>query len=158
MEAVRTSETSVDNYFTRQYIPEDNSEHKQGVLPLDNDVRLSFWRWNVVLCSQAKLRLRSYTVFPPFCVLLSPTSSRSSVHRQVSVLLRSVLMAIYCRCLCMGIRPLLIRGSARMTSKRERSPPLTSPALSYTLLITLLPLLLMCFRISDTFQTLVPII
>jgi hypothetical protein len=23
----RTSETSVDNYFTRQYIPEDNSEH-----------------------------------------------------------------------------------------------------------------------------------
>jgi hypothetical protein len=27
MEAVRTSETSVDNKFTRQYIPEDNSEH-----------------------------------------------------------------------------------------------------------------------------------
>jgi hypothetical protein len=26
MEAVRTSETSADNYFTRQYIPEDNSE------------------------------------------------------------------------------------------------------------------------------------
>jgi hypothetical protein len=26
MEAVRTSETSVGNYFTRQYIPEDNSE------------------------------------------------------------------------------------------------------------------------------------
>jgi hypothetical protein len=26
MEAVRTSETSDDNYFTRQYIPEDNSE------------------------------------------------------------------------------------------------------------------------------------
>jgi hypothetical protein len=26
MEAVRTSETSVNNYFTRQYIPEDNSE------------------------------------------------------------------------------------------------------------------------------------
>jgi hypothetical protein len=28
MEAVRTSETSVDNYFTRQCIPEDNSEHR----------------------------------------------------------------------------------------------------------------------------------
>jgi hypothetical protein len=28
MEAVRTSETSVDNHFTRQYIPEDNSEQK----------------------------------------------------------------------------------------------------------------------------------
>jgi hypothetical protein len=28
MEAVRTSETSVDNHFTRQYyIPEDSSEH-----------------------------------------------------------------------------------------------------------------------------------
>jgi hypothetical protein len=27
MEAVRTSETSVDNNFTRQFIPEDNSEH-----------------------------------------------------------------------------------------------------------------------------------
>jgi hypothetical protein len=27
-DAVRTSETSVDNHFTRQYIPEDNSEHK----------------------------------------------------------------------------------------------------------------------------------
>jgi hypothetical protein len=26
MEAVSTSETSVDNYFTRQYIPGDNSE------------------------------------------------------------------------------------------------------------------------------------
>jgi hypothetical protein len=26
MEAVRTSETSVDIHFTRQYIPEDNSE------------------------------------------------------------------------------------------------------------------------------------
>jgi hypothetical protein len=26
MEAVRTSETSVDNYFTWQYIPEDKSE------------------------------------------------------------------------------------------------------------------------------------
>jgi hypothetical protein len=26
IEAARTSETSVDNYFTQQYIPEDNSE------------------------------------------------------------------------------------------------------------------------------------
>jgi hypothetical protein len=26
MEVARTSETSVDNYFTRQYIPEDKSE------------------------------------------------------------------------------------------------------------------------------------
>jgi hypothetical protein len=27
MEAARTSETSVDNHFTRQYNPEDSSEH-----------------------------------------------------------------------------------------------------------------------------------
>jgi hypothetical protein len=27
IKAVRTSETSIDNYFTRHYIPEDNSEH-----------------------------------------------------------------------------------------------------------------------------------
>jgi hypothetical protein len=26
LEAARTAETSVDNYFTRQYIPEDKSE------------------------------------------------------------------------------------------------------------------------------------
>jgi hypothetical protein len=32
MEAVRTSETSVDNHFTRQYNPEDNSEHPSSVL------------------------------------------------------------------------------------------------------------------------------
>jgi hypothetical protein len=32
MEAARTSETSIDNYFTRQYIPEDNSELNVGGL------------------------------------------------------------------------------------------------------------------------------
>jgi len=33
MEAARTSETSVDNYFTWQYIPEDSSEHHLGSSP-----------------------------------------------------------------------------------------------------------------------------
>jgi hypothetical protein len=33
MEAVRTSETSVDNHFTRQYIPEDNSELRFSLNP-----------------------------------------------------------------------------------------------------------------------------
>jgi hypothetical protein len=32
MVAVRTSETSVDNHFTRQYIPEDNSEQTRNPL------------------------------------------------------------------------------------------------------------------------------
>jgi hypothetical protein len=31
MEAARISETSVDNYFTRQYIPEDNSELQKKI-------------------------------------------------------------------------------------------------------------------------------
>jgi hypothetical protein len=31
MEAVRTSETSVDNHFTRQYNPEDSSEQRASV-------------------------------------------------------------------------------------------------------------------------------
>jgi hypothetical protein len=31
MEAVRTSETSVDNHFTRQYIPEDNSRRRENL-------------------------------------------------------------------------------------------------------------------------------
>jgi hypothetical protein len=31
MEAVRTSETSVDNHFKLQYIPEDNSEQQKKV-------------------------------------------------------------------------------------------------------------------------------
>jgi hypothetical protein len=34
MEAARTSETSVDNYFTRQYIPEDKSELQLGLVLL----------------------------------------------------------------------------------------------------------------------------
>jgi hypothetical protein len=41
MEAVRTSETSVDNYFTRQYIPEDNSEQGMIVFSVPLCYRLS---------------------------------------------------------------------------------------------------------------------
>jgi hypothetical protein len=33
MEAARTYETSVDNYFTRQYIPEDKSELRTKLSP-----------------------------------------------------------------------------------------------------------------------------
>jgi hypothetical protein len=41
MEAARASETSVDNYFTRQYIPEDKSElhtRRHGDRPATNDL------------------------------------------------------------------------------------------------------------------------
>jgi hypothetical protein len=37
MEAVRTSETSVDNLFTRQYNPEDSSEQLYLVRELGKD-------------------------------------------------------------------------------------------------------------------------
>jgi hypothetical protein len=39
MEAARTSETLVDNYFTRQYVPEDKSEENEinGQVKLDTN-------------------------------------------------------------------------------------------------------------------------
>jgi hypothetical protein len=44
MEAARTSETSVDNYFTQQYIPEDNSElhtrRRENLKSHNNSIRL----------------------------------------------------------------------------------------------------------------------
>jgi hypothetical protein len=47
MEAVRTSETSVDNYFTRKYIPEDNSEqHRFMVLPQRRNTTYTIDIWD----------------------------------------------------------------------------------------------------------------
>jgi hypothetical protein len=44
MEAVRTSETSVDNYFTRQYIPEDNYEQVHFYYRLGSHIRLAMFK------------------------------------------------------------------------------------------------------------------
>jgi hypothetical protein len=45
MEAVRTSETSVDNLFTRQYNPEDSSEHHTRRREnLKSQIKMSFIR------------------------------------------------------------------------------------------------------------------
>jgi hypothetical protein len=41
MEEIRTSETSVENYFTRQYIPEDNSEDWYVITRIGMNVRFS---------------------------------------------------------------------------------------------------------------------
>jgi hypothetical protein len=49
MEAVRTSETSVDNHFTRQYNPEDNSEHHGGVLIDTHTILLGHCMTHVVM-------------------------------------------------------------------------------------------------------------
>jgi hypothetical protein len=35
MEAARTSETSVDNYFTRQYIPENKPEQQTSLIAFE---------------------------------------------------------------------------------------------------------------------------
>jgi hypothetical protein len=40
MEAVCTSETSVDNHFTRQYNPEDRSEHNASMLTVPFELLL----------------------------------------------------------------------------------------------------------------------
>jgi hypothetical protein len=86
MEAVRTSETSVDNYFTRHYIPEDNSEQViscllnisfvekalRHVCPLSN-----------IICSgmspYTALRYHTHTSFGPH-----PASSSNSAEGSCS--------------------------------------------------------------------------
>jgi hypothetical protein len=44
MEAVRISEMSVDNHFTRQYIPEDNSEHMIEYHTKEHQRDLQLWQ------------------------------------------------------------------------------------------------------------------
>jgi hypothetical protein len=44
MEAARTSETSVDYYFTRQYIPEDNSELNATIHFVSPNIKLVRFR------------------------------------------------------------------------------------------------------------------
>jgi hypothetical protein len=73
METARTSETSVDNYFTRQYIPEDNSEfmsvsfsiHSRGS-SLPQVHRLCRFtrpdRWNVAPSLKTNLFIAGYNL------------------------------------------------------------------------------------------------
>jgi hypothetical protein len=51
MEAVRTSETLVDNHFTRQYIPKDNSEHNLILYY----TKLLNLKSNIVVCGRSEL-------------------------------------------------------------------------------------------------------
>jgi hypothetical protein len=66
MEVVRTSETSVDNHFTRQYIPEDNSEQEQ----YKSDV------CGILHCAFAPLIFQYQVLF----VLLQLTCFMSKLH------------------------------------------------------------------------------
>jgi hypothetical protein len=62
MEAVCTPETSVENHFTRQYIPEDNSEHhtrRRENLKSHNDSTSFLYgceTWSVTLREEHSLR------------------------------------------------------------------------------------------------------
>jgi hypothetical protein len=69
MEAVRTSETSVDNHFTRQYIPEDNSEHQTVIVEVRSETSVDnyFTRQyipenNSELHTRRRKNLKSHTV------------------------------------------------------------------------------------------------
>jgi hypothetical protein len=64
MEAVRTSKTSVDNHFTRQYIPEDNSEHHtRRHENLKSHVNMYILRYHIVP-TKNKFQKMKYKVFP----------------------------------------------------------------------------------------------
>jgi phage gpG-like protein len=69
IEVTRTSETSVDNYFTRQYIPEDNSElytrrrenlksPERGLL---GEISGSYGDdWDIASCNQSYINLPTF--------------------------------------------------------------------------------------------------
>jgi hypothetical protein len=65
MEAARTSETSVDNHFTRQYNPEDSSEHhtrRRENLKSHTGTIMLLWKCNMVhrSCYQGKPDMSQY--------------------------------------------------------------------------------------------------
>jgi hypothetical protein len=64
MEAVRTSETSVDNHFTRQYNPEDSSEHqmKRSLWYLKEEYWEGFMAVHVKTVSGELNTVMNYTV------------------------------------------------------------------------------------------------
>jgi hypothetical protein len=78
MEAARTSETSVDNYFTRQYVPEDKSEphtrrrenlksHIQWIRSPQQDA----WEWKPVACGACDGNLTYTLTEIPLALALS---------------------------------------------------------------------------------------
>jgi hypothetical protein len=74
MEAARTSETSVDNHFTRQYNPEDSSEHHTR--------RRENLKSHIVLCI---CPISKYTVYPE-------SSENTIVLRFINLLKRVFLL------------------------------------------------------------------
>jgi hypothetical protein len=67
MEAVRTSETSVDNHFTRQYNPEDSSE-QEHYLTAETSVTMLEVHLQVVV-SRNGLKCTRYNPSEPYRVL-----------------------------------------------------------------------------------------
>jgi hypothetical protein len=105
MEAARTSETSADNYFTRQYIPEDNSElHtrrrenlKSHILKtIRNLVTKSNSKLCVKFCLSLSLSLRemdlNYYINREITVTFASNKYHSNLKMAVSGMLRSVVL------------------------------------------------------------------
>jgi hypothetical protein len=94
MEAARTSETSVDNYFTRQYIPEDNSELQLADVRTWNLTKHFFvLAYNPVVRYQiltaASMKMRAFWDIPPCSLGVNrrdhPDDERSTHLRNVGL-------------------------------------------------------------------------
>jgi hypothetical protein len=84
MEAVRTSETSVDNHFTRQYIPEDNSDHTR---------RRENFKSHKVVRSLSKSHTRRRENFKSHKVVRS--LSKSPLQMLIQILGLAILSVLY---------------------------------------------------------------
>jgi hypothetical protein len=64
MEAVRTSETSVDNHFTRQYNPEDSSEHHIQICLEIRAIHLCLWLVDKIKDFGLKFKFGNFSQHP----------------------------------------------------------------------------------------------
>jgi hypothetical protein len=90
MEAVRTSETSVDNHFTRQYIPEDNSEQyiHLFLIPFNlNYVNALLWKWCVRCVSKKVLWYMK--------MFERATVKRARVLRNIDIAILNIYIHLY---------------------------------------------------------------
>jgi hypothetical protein len=81
MDAARTSETSVDNYFTQQYIPEDNSElHTRRRENLKSHLLLLFFYYWACLLETWRL----FSLFGRYQIHLSAEATAVTAPHQAN--------------------------------------------------------------------------
>jgi hypothetical protein len=96
MEAVRTSETSADNHFTWQYIPEDNSEHHthsslmmEAVRTSETSVDNHFTRQYITEdTSEHRTRRRENLKYRNSSYLIFPATKETSRLEALALLIR----------------------------------------------------------------------